>query len=96
MAWYHLLWRKGLPRDPREKGHKAVQAFGSPKRFVRLQLRLLFDQHPNLTGAMELRVVKPSFKYTAGQWLFLQVPEISRWQWHPVSIVNYPPKWREG
>lgn len=34
---------------------------------------------------MELRIVKPSFKYTAGQWLFLQVPEISRWQWHPVS-----------
>lgn len=37
---------------------------------------------------MELRLVKPSFKYTAGQWLFLQVPELSLWQWHPVSIVN--------
>jgi NADPH oxidase len=34
---------------------------------------------------MELRIIKPSFKYTAGQWLFIQVPEISRWQWHPVS-----------
>jgi NADPH oxidase len=33
---------------------------------------------------MELRIIKPSFKYTAGQWLFIQVPEISRWQWHPV------------
>lgn len=41
-----------------------------------------------MTGAMELRIVKPSFKYTAGQWLFVQVPEISRWQWHPVSIVS--------
>ena len=39
---------------------------------------------------MELRIVKPSFKYTAGQWLFLQVPEISPWQWHPVSIVDSP------
>ena len=83
MARYHLLWRKGLPRDPREKGNKAVQAFGSPKRFVRLQVCLLSDQHPILTGAMELRVVKPSFKYTAGQW-------------HPVSIVDSPPPWREG
>jgi NADPH oxidase len=39
--------------------------------------------HPS--GATELRIVKPSFKFTAGQWLFLQVPEVSRWQWHPVS-----------
>ena len=36
-------------------------------------------------GAMELRIIKPSFKYVAGQWLFIQVPEISGLQWHPVS-----------
>lgn len=40
--------------------------------------------HPS--GAMELRIVKPSFKYTAGQWLSIQVPEISRLQWHPARI----------
>lgn len=34
---------------------------------------------------MELRIIKPSFKYVAGQWLFVQVPEISSLQWHPVS-----------
>ncbi|KAJ7062049.1 NADPH oxidase isoform 1 [Mycena amicta] len=44
--------------------------------------------HPS--GAMELRIVKPSFKYTPGQWLFLQVPEISRWQWHPFTITSAP------
>jgi len=44
--------------------------------------------HPS--GAMELRIVKPSFKYVAGQWLFLQVPEISRWQWHPFTITSAP------
>jgi NADPH oxidase len=43
----------------------------------------------NLEGAMELRIVKPSFKYTAGQWLFIQVPEISRWQWHPVGSLSF-------
>jgi len=43
----------------------------------------------NLAGAMELRIVKPSFKYTAGQWLFIQVPEISRWQWHPVGSRSF-------
>ena len=42
-----------------------------------------------LAGAMELRIVKPSFKYVAGQWLFIQVPEISKYQWHPVGIF-YP------
>jgi NADPH oxidase len=44
--------------------------------------------HPS--GAMELRIIKPSFKYTAGQWLFIQVPEISRWQWHPFTITSAP------
>ena len=34
---------------------------------------------------MELRIIKPSFKYVAGQWLFIQVPDISGLQWHPVS-----------
>ncbi|KAK0506352.1 NADPH oxidase [Armillaria luteobubalina] len=44
--------------------------------------------HPS--GAMELRIVKPSFKYTPGQWLFLQVPELSRFQWHPFTITSAP------
>ncbi|KAJ7620996.1 ferric reductase NAD binding domain-containing protein, partial [Roridomyces roridus] len=44
--------------------------------------------HPS--GAMELRIEKPSFKYTAGQWLFLQVPEISRFEWHPFTITSAP------
>ncbi|KAF8641096.1 hypothetical protein AX17_000739 [Amanita inopinata Kibby_2008] len=44
--------------------------------------------HPS--GAMELRMVKPGFKYVAGQWLFLQVPEVSRWQWHPFTITSAP------
>ena len=43
------------------------------------------DAAAYLPGAMELRIIKPSFKYVAGQWLFIQVPEISGWQWHPVS-----------
>ncbi|KAL5518992.1 hypothetical protein ACEPAH_675 [Sanghuangporus vaninii] len=44
--------------------------------------------HPS--GAMELRIIKPSFKYTAGQWLFIQVPEVSRFQWHPFTITSAP------
>lgn len=35
--------------------------------------------HPS--GAMEIRFKKPSMKYKSGQWLFLQVPEVSQFQW---------------
>jgi len=42
--------------------------------------------HPS--GAMEFRINKPSFKYTAGQWLFIQIPEVSRFQWHPVRYFD--------
>ena len=44
--------------------------------------------HPS--GAMELRIIKPSFKYTAGQWLFIQIPELSSLQWHPFTITSAP------
>lgn len=39
---------------------------------------------------MELRILKPSFKYTAGQWLFIQVPDVSSFQWHPFTITSAP------
>jgi NADPH oxidase len=39
---------------------------------------------------MELRIIKPSFKYVAGQWLFLQIPELSHLQWHPFTITSAP------
>jgi hypothetical protein len=42
--------------------------------------------HPS--GAMEVRFKKDSMKYKAGQWLFLNCPEVSRYQWHPVSLIR--------
>lgn len=44
--------------------------------------------HPS--GTMEIRFQKPSFKYVAGQWLFFQMPDVSRWQWHPFTISSAP------
>ncbi|GAA6014238.1 hypothetical protein JCM8202_005203 [Rhodotorula sphaerocarpa] len=44
--------------------------------------------HPE--GAMELRFVKPSFRYKSGQWLFLNVPALSPFQWHPFTISSAP------
>jgi len=44
--------------------------------------------HPS--GAMELRIIKPSFKYVPGQWVFIQIPDVSRYQWHPFTITSAP------
>ncbi|KUJ24117.1 uncharacterized protein LY89DRAFT_573348 [Mollisia scopiformis] len=45
-------------------------------------------RHPY--DAMEIQFVKPSMKYKAGQWLFLQVPSVSKQQWHPFTITSCP------
>ncbi|KAK2757604.1 hypothetical protein FQN54_004573 [Arachnomyces sp. PD_36] len=45
-------------------------------------------RHPY--DAMEIQFRKPSMKYKAGQWLFLQVPDVSRTQWHPFTITSCP------
>jgi len=39
---------------------------------------------------MEIQFRKPSMKYKAGQWLFLQVPSVSAQQWHPFTITSCP------
>jgi NADPH oxidase 1 len=45
-------------------------------------------RHPY--DVVEIQFEKPSFRYKAGQWLFLQVPSVSRYQWHPFTITSCP------
>lgn len=45
-------------------------------------------RHPY--DVIEIQFRKPSMKYKAGQWLFLQVPEVSNTQWHPFTITSCP------
>ncbi|RPA85489.1 hypothetical protein BJ508DRAFT_177071 [Ascobolus immersus RN42] len=45
-------------------------------------------RHP--FNAMEIQFKKPSFKYKAGQWLFLNCPSVSKHQWHPFTITSAP------
>ncbi|KAL2063441.1 hypothetical protein VTL71DRAFT_5246 [Oculimacula yallundae] len=45
-------------------------------------------RHPY--DAMEIQFRKPSMKYKAGQWLFLNVPSVSQHQWHPFTITSCP------
>lgn len=44
--------------------------------------------HPS--GTIELRMIKSGFNYLPGQWVFLQIPELSRFQWHPFTISSAP------
>ncbi|KAL5596658.1 hypothetical protein BROUX41_006648 [Berkeleyomyces rouxiae] len=45
-------------------------------------------RHPY--DVVEIQFNKPSFRYKAGQWLFLQVPAVSNFQWHPFTITSCP------
>ncbi|KLU92345.1 cytochrome b-245 heavy chain subunit beta [Magnaporthiopsis poae ATCC 64411] len=45
-------------------------------------------RHPY--DVVEIQFSKPSFRYKAGQWLFLQVPSVSKYQWHPFTITSCP------
>ncbi|KAI2469793.1 putative FAD binding protein [Annulohypoxylon bovei var. microspora] len=45
-------------------------------------------RHPY--DVVEIQFEKPSFKYKAGQWLFLQVPSVSGYEWHPFTITSCP------
>jgi NADPH oxidase len=79
LSWRFIIWPGIIYFG--ERVYREYRA----RRATRLSKVLV---HPS--GAMELRIVKPSFKYTAGQWLFIQVPEVSRWQWHPFTITSAP------
>lgn len=45
-------------------------------------------RHPY--DAVELQFSKPSMRYKAGQWLFINIPSVSRQQWHPFTITSCP------
>jgi NADPH oxidase len=41
-------------------------------------------------GVVEIRFEKPSLRYRSGQWLWINVPKLSRMQWHPFTITSAP------
>ena len=63
--------------------------------FVRKILMTLRYPHKasirNLTDSVvEVRFPKKDFDYNPGQYIFIAVPEISVFQWHPISISSSP------
>jgi len=79
MSWRWTIWPGIIYFG--ERVFREVRA----RRSTRFSKALI---HPS--GAMELRIIKPSFKYSPGQWLFLQVPGVSKYQWHPFTITSAP------
>ncbi|KAK0734209.1 FAD-binding domain-containing protein [Lasiosphaeria miniovina] len=79
LGWRWELWTGGFYLI--ERLYREIRAIRETKitRVVR---------HPY--DAVEIQFQKPSFKYKAGQWLFLQVPSISKYQWHPFTITSCP------
>jgi len=65
--------------------------------FERLWREIRSRRHTEITkivrhpyNVMEIQFKKPSMTYKSGQWLFLQVPAVSRHQWHPFTITSCP------
>ncbi|KAI9639408.1 ferric reductase NAD binding domain-containing protein [Dioszegia hungarica] len=79
LSWRFIIWPGIIYFG--ERVYRQVRA----ARATEIQ-RVLY--HPG--NVMEIRFKKPSMKYKAGQWLFLNVPDVSRWQWHPFTISSAP------
>ncbi|KAG7109410.1 NADPH oxidase 1 like protein [Verticillium longisporum] len=79
LGWKWELWTGGLYVI--ERIYREVRARRTTE--ITRVIRHPYD-------VIELQFNKPSFRYKAGQWLFLQVPSISKYQWHPFTITSCP------
>ena len=49
---------------------------------------LQVTNHPS--DVVELRMGKKGFKYKSGQYLYLNAPHLSYYEWHPFTITSAP------
>ncbi|KAL1857307.1 hypothetical protein Plec18170_003426 [Paecilomyces lecythidis] len=86
--WNHCLGYEGWRWELWGGGFYLIERLYREVRARRETVITKVIKHPY--DAMEIQFRKPSFKYKAGQWLFLQVPEVSSMQWHPFTITSCP------
>ncbi|PGG97139.1 hypothetical protein AJ80_09733 [Polytolypa hystricis UAMH7299] len=86
--WDHCLGYEGWRWELFGGGLYLFERIYREIRAARLTEITRVVRHPY--DAMEIQFHKPSFRYKPGQWLFLQVPEVSRGQWHPFTITSCP------
>lgn len=78
-GWRWELWGGGLYLF--ERLYREIRARRDTKIYKVIR-------HPY--DAMEIQFQKPSMKYKAGQWLFINIPSVSGQQWHPFTITSCP------
>ncbi|KAL4939412.1 hypothetical protein BDV06DRAFT_37595 [Aspergillus oleicola] len=86
--WSHCLGYQGWRWELAAGGLYLCERLWREIRALRETEIIKVIRHPY--DAMEIQFRKPSFKYKAGQWLFIQVPEVSNTQWHPFTITSCP------
>ncbi|EOD52254.1 putative NADPH oxidase protein [Neofusicoccum parvum] len=88
MFWNHCLGYEGWRWELIGGGLYLIERLYREVRARRETKIVKVVRHPY--DAVEIQFVKPSFKYKAGQWLFLNCPEVSAQQWHPFTITSCP------
>ncbi|KAJ5823650.1 Riboflavin synthase-like beta-barrel [Penicillium robsamsonii] len=86
--WDHCLGYEGWRWELVIGGLYLIERLYREIRCRRLTVITKVIRHPY--AAMEIQFHKPSMKYKAGQWVFLQVPDVSSTQWHPFTITSCP------
>lgn len=81
------VYREIRARRPTEIIKVVRHPYGGPFSSSSLALdQLLTD----MLDAVEIQFRKPSMRYKAGQWLFINCPDVSSNQWHPFTITSCP------
>ncbi|EAU36645.1 hypothetical protein ATEG_03371 [Aspergillus terreus NIH2624] len=86
--WNHCLGYEGWRWELVGGGLYLIERLYREIRSRRQTVITKVIRHPY--DAMEIQFRKDSMNYKAGQWLFIQVPEVSSNQWHPFTITSCP------
>ncbi|KAI1145203.1 cytochrome b-245 heavy chain subunit beta [Nemania diffusa] len=88
LFWEHCIGYQGWRWELFAGGFYLIERLYREVRAKRTTKITRVVRHPY--DVVEIQFEKPSFKYKAGQWLFLQVPTLSSYQWHPFTITSCP------
>ncbi|KAI1825639.1 putative FAD binding protein [Xylaria intraflava] len=86
--WEHCLGYEGWRWELVAGGLYLIERLYREIRALRSTKITRVVRHPY--DVVEIQFEKPSFRYKAGQWLFLQMPTVSGYQWHPFTITSCP------
>lgn len=86
--WNHCLGYEGWRWELWAGGLYLIERLYREIRSRRQTEIIKIVRHPY--DAVEIQFRKPSMRYKAGQWLFLNVSSVSQNQWHPFTITSCP------